>query len=620
MKIQELIFPDKNICIEQEMYYHIAGDCQWESECNRPQILLKKGAVLVTDSYFNSFSYAKWKKYTGISHFQLRLNIEGSVSVRLIGRTIAKNYQLKEREIFNRSAENIKGEMILPVTANQEDTILAFEITALKDTYFKGGYYEIDECKKVLPCKIAIDICTFKRERYVERNMKMLNDYLIENRESALFHNLYVYIQDNGQTLEKDKIENDYITITPNRNTGGVGGFTRGMLKILDDKEKRGFTHILIMDDDAVINPHAIEKTAAFISLLSPEYKNITVGGALFLLDTPYIQYECGAAWNKGIIIPNYHVMDMRNSYMTVRVEMEDVKNEYMGWWYCCMPLELISKDNLPLPVFIHRDDIEYGLRACTGGFVTMDGISVWHEAFDDKIDGVNEYYNIRNNLITNAIHYPHESARKTARNLLFIITCGLMKMRYKYVRMNLRAIEDFLKGIDWFKEQDGVALHKEISAMNYKVFPVTQFGVTKEECDRCATDRDWKHRRAREYTKLEMIFYQLYCRLLSIWKKFRLGITFNGLLLPGKKEMQIIEPRPGMHRTYRAKKVLHYTLNGMGFVTERDIREVVSCYQEFLRIRKIFIKNFDRVCMEYHDRYHEITSAEFWEKYLKEK
>ena len=94
-----------------------------------------------------------------------------------------------------------------------------------------------------------------------------------------------------------------------------------------------------------------------------PQYKDITVGGAIFLLDTPHIQYECGASWNKGVLIPNYHVMDMRNPYMVVCTECEDVKNEYMGWWYCCMPLELISKDNLPLPVFIHRDDVEYCLR-----------------------------------------------------------------------------------------------------------------------------------------------------------------------------------------------------------------------------------------------------------------
>ncbi len=620
MKIQELLFPDKKICAEPQMYYHVTNSCHCAFKDDMPQMALKKGTVLNADTYFNSFSYAKWKKYTGIKCFRLRLRVQGSMVVRIVGKNITKNYQLENREISSHKFQNIKEEIVIPIKGRSEDTVICFEITALEDSCFMGGYYEIIEERELAPCKIAIDICTFKRELYVERNMKMLTDYLIENQKSSLFHNLFIYIQDNGQTLDKSKIESNYIKITPNRNTGGVGGFTRGMLNILDDKEEKNFTHILLMDDDAVINPHAIEKMAVFLQLLLPQYKDITVGGAIFLLDTPHIQYECGASWNKGVLIPNYHVMDMRNPYMVVCTECEDAKNEYMGWWYCCMPLELISKDNLPLPVFIHRDDVEYCLRVCKPGFVTMNGISVWHEAFDDKITGVNQYYDMRNDLITNAIHYPTESRRWAMRCLSALMTRNMMKLRYRYARMNLRAMEDFLKGVDWLKAQDGVALHQEICAMNYKVSPVTEFGVTQEECDRYAVDRDWKHRGARENTRLGKFVYQFYCRSVSLWKRIRLGITFNGLLLPAKKGMQIVEPSPGIHRTYRVKKALHYTLNGMGFVTERDIRKVVRCYREFLRIRKIFIKNFDRVCMEYHDRYHEITSAEFWEKYLEEK
>ncbi|NBH82430.1 glycosyltransferase family 2 protein [bacterium C-53] len=620
MKIQKLLFPDKNICSEKDMYYHIKHKCHWGFGETETRIVLPKGAILSADTYFNSFSYAKWEKYTGIRCYQLLLKLRGSALIRIIGKTITKNYQLKDREIFSQEYRDVKGEIEIPFTGISEDTIISFEITAMENVSFLGGYYATEKKRTVLPCRVAIDICTFKRESYVERNMQMLNDYLIENKESSLFHDLYIYIQDNGQTLDKGKLESDYVKVTPNRNTGGVGGFTRGMLNILHDKEQRKLTHILLMDDDAVINPHAIEKMMVFLQLLLPKYKDITVGGALFLLDTPHIQYECGASWNKGVLIPNYHVMDMRNPYMVVCTEREDVKNEYMGWWYCCMPLRLISEDNLPLPVFIHRDDVEYCLRVCKPGFVTMNGISVWHEAFDDKITGVNQYYDMRNDLITNAIHYPTKSRHWAMRCLSALMTRNMMKLRYRYARMNLRAMEDFLKGIDWLKEQDGVALHQEICAMDYKVFPVTKFGVTQEECDRCATDRDWKHRGARESTRFERIAYQIYCRAVSLWKRIRLGFTFNGLLLPPKKGLQIVEPSPGIHRTYRVKRALHYTLNGMGFVTERDIRKVVRCYCEFLRVRRLFLKNFDRVCMEYHDRYHEITNAEFWVGYLKEK
>ncbi len=42
-----------------------------------------------------------------------------------------------------------------------------------------------------------------------------------------------------------------------NKNLGGVGGFTRTMFEHMRDDK---ITHVLLMDDDAVISPEAIEQ------------------------------------------------------------------------------------------------------------------------------------------------------------------------------------------------------------------------------------------------------------------------------------------------------------------------------------------------------------------------
>ena len=64
----------------------------------------------------------------------------------------------------------------------------------------------------------------------------------------------------------------------------------------------------------------------------------------------------------------------------------------------------------------------------------------------------------------------------------------NIVRYRYNYVDMNFRAVEDFCKGIDWFMAQEAEPLHKEISVMNYKSKPKSEFigykGITEADYD----------------------------------------------------------------------------------------------------------------------------------------
>ncbi|WP_027205229.1 hypothetical protein [Butyrivibrio fibrisolvens] len=46
--------------------------------------------------------------------------------------------------------------------------------------------------------------------------------------------------------------QDNLIKVIPNANTGGTGGFSRGMMEAIDRKDALGLTHLLMMDDDAV--------------------------------------------------------------------------------------------------------------------------------------------------------------------------------------------------------------------------------------------------------------------------------------------------------------------------------------------------------------------------------
>ena len=83
-------------------------------------------------------------------------------------------------------------------------------------------------------------------------------------------------ISDNAKTLDPEKIIGDtpYIQINPNRNVGGVGGFTRGIIEAMKMQSSKDISHVLLMDDDAVIQPHSLEVNYVFLSLLKEEYKD----------------------------------------------------------------------------------------------------------------------------------------------------------------------------------------------------------------------------------------------------------------------------------------------------------------------------------------------------------
>ena len=53
------------------------------------------------------------------------------------------------------------------------------------------------------------------------------------------------------------------------------------------------------------------------------------------------------------------------------------------------------------MPIFVRGDDVEYGLR-CNPGFITMNGICVWHMGFAGKFNVGMDHYQVNRNLLIN--------------------------------------------------------------------------------------------------------------------------------------------------------------------------------------------------------------------------
>lgn len=608
MKIQNLLLPEPGICAEEELYFHREKDGgRGVSYAHGGRALrFEPGARCYFDTYFNSLSVEKWKKYTSVGSISLHLVISGSFEVVLVNKRFSVGSVSKtviDRQILESAG---KKEFVLPYNLHEYKGMLTYELRACGlDSVYYGGYYDAEADEQSLrPVDIAINICTYRREAYVRRNLDILQKSIIDNEDSAMHGHLKVYISDNGNTLPQENGEcSGYVKITGNKNVGGAGGFTRGLIEIMNDRDSFNATHVLMMDDDVVIAPEALYRTYMLLRCRREEYADMSVGGAMLRMDRQNIQVEAGASWNAGRLVSNKAGIDLGLVENCLLNEIEEY-TEYNAWWYCCMPMDAVSRSNLPLPLFIRGDDLEYGLRNKLR-FVLMNGICVWHEPFENKYSSYLQYYIIRNLLYDNALHFSDYRLSSFLRRLYAATAREIIYYRYKNIDLLFRGVNDFYKGIGFLRSTDGEALHREIMQSGYLALPVEQI----EQSENAAFSLPRYMNSFRQADR-------------GLAKVFRY-LTINGYLLPAKrtagKEIQAVSM--GLCRPinfYRQKRVLNYDEESKkAFITEKSWKGVFKALGGLIRITCVSIFSFSRAMKTFKDDSADVMSEEFWKQYL---
>lgn len=594
MKIQDILWPKDGICTDVEMYFHSNYKRSLIKTENQICILFQKGGIVTTDTYFNSLSVEKWKKYTKVRQIQLILSLQGRFNISLCWKQKINDMYI-ERELKNITIDADQQTLVTLDFPEETKGMFFFRLEALeKEAKFFGGYYaaQIPE-EEIRPVKIGIVVCTYKREKYVCNNIDLINQDLIENEDSPLYGRLEVFISDNGQTLDTYNLQSENIHVVRNKNTGGAGGFTRGLIEILKRPDKK-ITHALLMDDDVIIDTASIVRTAVVLSLLKEEYASAFIGGAMLRSDQRNLQVESGASWNAGSLVSLKANLDLCQWQNCLVNEQEEYR-EFNAWWYCCFPMGLVSADNLPLPIFIRGDDLEYGLRNMKT-LILMNGICVWHEPFEYKYSSYLEYYIIRNRLIDNSFHFPNWGKKELIRELIREYLREGYLYRYKNVSLYMRGIRDFLKGIDFLEQTDAEQLHRQIMASGYKAVMAEQLEVPffYREYERgCKENHSSLHEAVRK-------------------------ITFNGYLLPAKHVRTVPMATPRPEYVWRAKTILFYNIvENTGFVTHRSLRTFVKQGFEVLSVVFAILTKYEKAKQSYISRGDEIRQMGFWEKYL---
>lgn len=580
MILQNLLFPDERTCSDENMYFH------------------KNNKTAVFNTYFNVFSSEKWFLYTRLCSVSLRLEAIGDFQVQIYNNSILileNNYSLSQ-----------KGQIVIDIPHCKERGLVYFAFTPeSEDAQLFGGAYISNDDHLMRDIHIAIDICTFKREQYLLRNIEVLKKSILENEKSPLYEKVKVYISDNGRTLDINAIQTKAIKVFPNCNAGGSGGFTRGIIEVLKDKKQYGLTHLIFMDDDVIIEPDALVRTYAMLSLLKDEYKDSTIAGSMFRLDMRYIQHEADVIWDGKNPITRYPGLDLR-TWDAVKRNEEITDSDYAAWWYACYSLDVIKEDNLPLPVFIHMDDVEYGIRN-KKTIILLNGICVWHESFENKRASSLNYYDVRNMLLVNTLYRPIVTRHQIYKYLLKRTGANILRYRYKDVFLIYKGVSDYCKGIDWLIHQEPEALNAEIISLGYAMKPIAELDGSKAV-----------YEQVKSYTKPTEPAEIYSSKKEEYGKKYIYSL--NGWLFPSRNSKVYAYPI-GIwpYALYRKKRILLFDPDSeRGILGRKSYVELLRCMVCYLKIVFCLFRNYEKVSKEYKERFTELCGLEFWKSYLK--
>lgn len=612
MLIQPILFPPKKLINEPGLFFQ-SIDAQNITE---DKVFIPAGSVLSLGTYFNAFSIGKWLEYTDLDNLSLALDINGDVEIEAYHATGYVNYPLLQGgigrnteeeyiQIVNSQGYSFKQQKVpFSFSRSGDKTILNFDelytegilfitIKAITDTTLYGGHYfsDIDEAK-LNSVKIAIGICTFKREEAVIGNVNRILNEIINNPESPLKDNLEVYIADNGQTLDANSFKSDKVHLFPNPNLGGSGGFTRTMIEAMIHDKAKDFTHIIFMDDDILLYTAVLERTLYLLQLLKEKYKKAILGAGMFMLEIQWLQQELGALYKDEDKAPgkaNHKFFDLRKTGAVAANEVINPTN-YTGWWYACIPASIINTQNFPLPFFIHYDDVEYGLRNLDNNQIFINGICVWHPAPVGKNPLWITYYDIRNRLITmfsrNLCKEDFKESLSKINKLFFL---KIISYDYGNAELIIAAIQDFIKGPEAFISRDALLLHKELLPKKNTYISLDKVGINE---DKIVNKRFGNLKKA--------VLIQTLCNLLPAKDKIR-AISMRYYNIP-----------------YTAKKLFVYNDKiKEGFINERNQKKHLKLLYSFLKVQIKLRYNYKNLLKNWQDARPTLTGLSFWERYL---
>lgn len=547
------------------------------------------------NTWMNLFAPKKHYYYCDLGEIYLKIEAEGNYILQVTGSNRNPAFNRIDDIILTLECRG-NTEIKIPDAGKYEGIFYTIIEDKNNPITLKGGTWCTDKTPQ-RDNKLAIVTCTFKREDYINKNIALFEKFIDDNPE--LNEKIKLIVTDNGKTLDVGR-SNDKVKIIPNMNAGGAGGFTRGLIDVIE--QNAGFTRVLFMDDDVEIFPESFYRTLMLSNYLKEEFKDAFINGAMLDLYNKSLFFENLAIqsdlWVRAYrpAEPLHYDSILNINDIPAHVFSNPNEKTDTAWWFHCFDMSLVRDKGLPFPCFFRGDDVEWSWRHFGKHHISMNGICLWHAPFIYKSSKVTDYYyRPRNMFCINVLYTPNfkNNFRRYFKQMLSYI---LATYDYKALEVFVIALRDILQGSKIFKENPEKQF-KEINASGSKIEYI--------ECN----DEGELH-----YARTHRVHAKK-------WRKFVWKITHKGRFAPKflfKKHGIALDWYPPVEDFTLVKEAKVYNLFTKKYTIRKFDKKKLNYYEKEIKtlIDKIY-ENYDALQKDYQDAHKEFSTIDFWKMYL---
>ncbi|NKX74016.1 glycosyltransferase [Rhodobacteraceae bacterium R_SAG3] len=557
------------------------------------------------NSVVNCFDSPAWRRATALAWVGVRLVVRAG-HVRVSLQHVAPDGSRRALGLLEQSGPGTQVLPALPL-ADLDGAILPDVHADGTGEGQKANYdllFVTDDQPVTPDLRINYIFCTFRRAEYVQHNVQVFRDYLHSHRAADEAHLTVIDNGHDGSTLGGAGacgVDTDAdVTVLANNNTGGAGGFGRGIYEsCYGALAPQGFSHVCLLDDDIYLHPEMFARNTAFLRYLKPGYH---VGAPMYpTSEARKVPRRSACFGHKftGTLHPRDIALGAGLDTGDIPAFLTmDREPDSTGWWWSCFAVKDVHRIGLPYPFFIKMDDVEYSLRLQAAGVKLVIPFSFWvlHDDFEEKYSAAMQYFRHRNRWLLLALRGEVEDSDFFMYGFDAIVRDFVSGRRYEHAQLLLDGMSHFLQGPEHL-----VAREKDILAGVFarvrreKNIPMPQAPDGAAVVNGLAPPSTSRNQRLTER-------------------------TWNNHFLPFKDRVALdTTRRHGKTDVRRAREVSYWNAQkGVGYTVRRNSPLAMRQMLTLRRLRTRIRQEFPTLLARYRQAAAHFTSPMFWSTYGK--
>ena len=539
--------------------------------------------VLTFDTSFGVFHAGRWRRLTTVDSLTARVVASGQGRAEVVAVTRGRETVLASAQLAGEHVDIALGSL-----QHSAWGVLYVRVVGASGCRVQRVEW-LTETQPAHEVRLSLSITTFNRQAYVIPTVKKVLS-LVRGLDS-LRGRVRVLVVDNASNVDFGEAPSDDLTVVPNRNLGGAGGFARGLMWL---RAQGWATHVLFMDDDINLEAESLVRTVSLFAYARDP--KLCVHGAMLSEERQWMQFEAGSKYLWRSLYP-LRALGQEDDLRDRRLAVKDAKERrfaYSAWWYTAFPIG-ITRDN-PMPVFVRGDDVAFGLMHTGRHTVTLNGIIVWHADFHLKNNPSSLFYEMRNFATIDTLVFDRHRWWHLGQRFLALSFRNLFGFRYSSAEYMIRGMRAYLAGPAALAEVDHAALHDELRR------------VTEEKPAPLSAEHAAVAISTPLPKPIRLVGFVLSLPLLG------------GFLLPAALRSRTLRTAPIDSRAVglalRHERILYrHDRLPEGFVCERDRARFFALWRDVFGVLGALMRNYGRLKREYRAAYPSLVSDGAWQR-----